>query len=157
MKILLPGVALFLLLVPSSWAQIYPNRPAGVVTANHDVVTRFGLSDYVLTATRPEFPAGAMRQGITGRGVFLADLSLLYGTVNDVRVLESTGSQALDDAAMAAISQWTFRRYTIYKASIPVDFGADGRVWVGSDPAQAGYISSILAHVDKVPRHKHKH
>ena len=155
MKILLPVIALFFLLIPSSWAQIYPNRPSGVVTANHDVVTRFGLNDYLLKAPRPEFPAGAARQGIAGRGLFLADLSMLYGTVDDVRVVESTGSQALDDAAVAAIRQWTFRRYTIYKAAVPVEFGVDGRVWVGSDPAQADYISAILAHMDKVPRHKH--
>jgi TonB family protein len=155
MKILLLSIALLSLLAPSSWAQ-YPNRPAGVVTANRDVVTRFGLNDnYVLKVTRPEFPAGAARQGISGRGVFLADLSMLYGTVNDVRILESTGSQSLDAAAMAAISQWTFRRYTIYKASIPVEFGTDGQVRLGSDPSQAGYISAILAHVDRVPRHKH--
>lgn len=156
MKILLPGIALFLFVAPSGWAQIYPNRPAGVVTSNHDVVTRFGTDfTYVVSAPKPEYPPGARRQGITGHGVFLVDLSLMLGTVNDVRVLSSTGSQALDDAAMDALSKWTFRRWTIYKASVPVDFDASGRVLIGSDPDRSMYISAILANTTKVPRKKH--
>ncbi len=157
MKILLPGIALFLLCAASASAQIYPNRPSGVVTANHDVVTRFGTDfSYVLSAPRPVYPPGALHHGISGHGVFLADLSLLYGTVDDVRVLTSTGSQVLDDAAIDALRTWTFRRYTIYKASIPVDFDASGRVMLGSAPERSEYISAILGQVDKVPRKRHK-
>jgi hypothetical protein len=79
----------------------------------------------------------------------------MLGTVNDVRVLSSTGSQVLDDAAKDALSKWTFRRWTIYKASIPVQFDASGRVMIGSNPNRSEYISAILGHISKVPRGKH--
>ncbi len=96
-----------------------------------------------------------MRQGIAGSGVFLCDLSLMLGTVNDVRVLYSTGSKVLDDAAIDALRNWTFRRWTIYKASIPVDFTPSGRVVIGSAPERSEYISATLGHISKVPRKRH--
>src|SRR5438874_2508998 len=98
MKRILPAFVLSILFVVSSGAQIMlPGRPSGVVTANHEVVTRDGPNNYLLYAPVPLYPDVAARHGISGRGVFIADLSLLYGTVEDVRVLTSTGSQVLDD------------------------------------------------------------
>ncbi len=156
MKILLPGLALFLFLTSSGLAQIsLPNRPSGVVTANHNVVTRFGPNGYLIYAPDPTYPAGAVRQGLSGRGVFITDLSLMYGSVDNVRVLTSTGSQVLDDAAMAALRNWTFRRWTIYKAAIPVEFDASGRVHVGADPNEGPAISTILANMTQTRRSKH--
>jgi TonB family protein len=153
MKRILPYFALLILFAASSVAQIrLPNRPSGVVTANRDVVTRDGSNNYLLYAPVPLYPDAAARQGISGRGVFIADLSLLYGTVDDVRVLTSTGSQVLDEAAKAALSQWVFRHYTVYKAAIPVAFDASGRVRIGADPEQGPYISAILANMNLVPQ-----
>lgn len=157
MKSLLPRLALFLLLTSSGFSQILlPNRPSGVVTANHNVVTRFGPSNgYLIYAPDPTYPAGAARQGLSGRGVFISDLSLMYGSVDNVRVLTSTGSKVLDDAAMAALRNWTFRRWTIYKAAIPVEFDASGRVRVGADPNEGPVISAILAHMTQTRTAKH--
>lgn len=124
-----------------------PNRPAGVVTSNHEVVTRFGPSDYLVSA-----PVPMAHRGLSGRGVFVADLSMLYGTVDDVRVLNSTGSQELDDAAMAALRTWTFRRWTIYKVAIPVEFDASGRVRIGTEPGNGPAISAILAQISETRR-----
>ena len=152
---LLFGLAFVLFLASSGFAQLVPNRPSGVVTADHGVVTRFGPSDYLRFAPAPLYPAVAGRPRITGRGVFIADLSMLYGTVDDVRVLTSTGSQALDGAAIAALRQWTFHRYSIYKAAIPVEFDASGRVRVGADPAAGPAISEILAYMSKTRRPGH--
>ena len=155
MKMLLFGLAFVLFLASSGFAQLVPNRPSGVVTADHGVVTRFGPSDYLRFAPAPLYPVVAGQPRITGRGVFIADLSMLYGTVDDVRVLTSTGSQALDDAAIAALRQWTFHRYSIYKAAIPVEFDASGRVRVGADPAAGPAISEILAYMSKTRRPGH--
>lgn len=153
MKKILPGLALLVLFAASSQAQlVLPTRPSGVVTANHEVVTRNGCNNYLLYAPTPLYPNGAARQGISGRGVFMVDLSMLYGTVDDVRVLTSTGSQVLDDAARAALQQWVFRHYTVYKAAIPVEFDASGRVRVGADPDQGPAISAILANMNLVQR-----
>lgn len=146
MKMILPSIALFLFLTSSSLAQlVLPTRPAGVVTSNHNVVTRFGPSGALIYAPLPQYPAGAARQGLSGRGLFIADLSMLYGTVNDVRILNSTGSKALDEAAIIALRQWTFRRWSVYKAAIPVEFDASGRVSIGADPNRGPAISAILA------------
>jgi TonB family protein len=156
MKSILPGFVLLILFAVSSGAQVLlPNRPSGVVTANREVVTRSGSNDYLVYAPVPVYPDAAARQGISGRGVFIADLSLLYGTVEDVRVLTSTGSKVLDDAAKDALQHWTFRHYTIYKAAIPVEFDASGRVRIGADPYEGPYISAILAHMGVAPRLKH--
>jgi TonB family protein len=156
MKKILPVFALFIMFAASSGAQIVlPGRPSGVVTANRNVVTRDGPNNYLLYAPAPLYPAGAAHQGLSGRGLFVADLSMLYGTVEDVRVVTSTGSQVLDDAAKAALMQWTFRHYTVYKAAIPVEFDASGRVHVGADPEQGPYISAVLAHMNLVPQRKH--
>jgi TonB family protein len=158
MKRILPCFALLMFFAASSGAQVMlPNRPSGVVTANRDVVTRDGPNNYLIYAPVPLYPDAAARQGISGRGLFVADLSLLYGTVEDVRVLNSTGSQVLDNAAIAALSQWVFRHYTVYKAAIPVEFDSSGRVRVGADPEQGPYISAVLANMNLVPQGKHKH
>jgi TonB family protein len=153
MKALLSGLALLLFLTSSGVAQIMlPNRPAGVVTADHAVITRWGSNDYLLHAPAPSYPAGMAHRGLSGRGVFVADLSMLYGTVNDVRVLYSTGSQELDDTAIAALRTWVFRRWTIYKAAIPVEFDASGRVRIGTEPGNGPAISAILAQMSETRR-----
>jgi TonB family protein len=156
MKTILPSIALLVLFAVSSGAQVLlPNRPSGVVTANRDVITRTGSNDYLVYAPAPVYPDAAARQGLSGRGVFIADLSLLYGTVEDVRVLTSTGSKVLDDAAKYALQHWIFRHYTVYKAAIPVEFDASGRVHIGADPYRGPAISAILAHMNAGPRLKH--
>src|SRR5206468_3459310 len=88
---------------------VLPTRPSGVVAADHSVVTRDGVNNYLVYAPAPQYPAGAA--GLSGRGLFVVDLSMLYGTVNDVRVVSSTGSEQLDKAAMEGLRQWVFRHY----------------------------------------------
>ena len=152
MKTFLPAFVFLLFLATSGFAQVVlPNRPAGVVTANHNVVTRSGPNGYLLYAPEPSYPAGAPR-GLSGRGVFIADLSLMYGTVDDVRVLTSTGSPALDNAALEALRKWTFSHWTIYKAIVPIEFDASGRVRIGADPNEGPTISAILAQVSQTRR-----
>lgn len=153
---LLAGFAFLLFLTSSGTAQIVlPNQPSGVVTANHSVVTRSGPNDYLRYSPAPLYPVGMEHRGLNGRGVFVADLSMLYGTVNDVRVLTSTGSRALDDAAITALRTWVFNRWSIYKAAIPVEFDASGRVRVGADPEAGPAISEILAHISETRRPGH--
>jgi TonB family protein len=155
MKIVLPFLVVAVFLTASAQAQIVlPTRPAGAVLADHSVVTRDGPNDYLMTAPAPLYPANAARA--SGRGLFVMDLSMLYGTVEDVRVVESTGSPQLDNAAIEGLRQWTFRRYTVYKAAVPVTFDASGRVHVGADPGSGPEITAILAYLGQVPTPAHK-
>jgi hypothetical protein len=148
MKTLLSSVAALVLIGTSASAQlVLPTRPAGIVTADGNVVTRFGPGDYLFYAPLPTFPAGVLHRGVSARGVFIVDLSMLYGTVDDVRVLQSTGSKELDGVASAALSKWVFRHYKVYKAAIPIEFDASGRVRVGADPGEGPYISAVLAYL----------
>jgi TonB family protein len=162
MKTFLSGLALFVLIATSASAQlVLPTRPAGVVTADGNVVTRFGPGDYLSFAPLPAVPASALTRGTVARGVYILDLSMLYGTVDDVRVLQSTGSKALDDAAAAALSRWVFHHYKVYKAAVPVEFDASGRVRIGADPTEGPYISEVLAYLSgDLPtapkRHSHR-
>jgi hypothetical protein len=151
MKSLL-SFALLLLVATSVTAQtVLPNRPSGVLMSSMVMSTRFGpWHDLVLSAPTPVFPSGSVR-GFSGRGLFALNLYLYTGAVSEVRIVNSTGHQALDDAAVATFHKWVFRPWTIYKAVVPLEFDGSGRVWIGADPREGPIISSTLA---TVSRHK---
>jgi len=75
----------------------------------------------------PEYPSRARKKGTTG----LVRLSLLVGVdgrVRDVRVLESSPPGVFDDAAVAAVRQWTYAPATYEgqpvatRVTQPIDF-----------------------------------
>jgi len=55
----------------------------------------------------PPYPAAAREQGIEGT-VLLDVLVLADGRVGEARVRQSSGSPALDAAALEAVRRWTF-------------------------------------------------
>jgi len=63
-------------------------------------------------------------QGLTTRAYYGLDINASSGLVDDVQVLRSSGRKVVDDAIVAALRKWTFRPHSIFKAQIPVDFGA---------------------------------
>lgn len=62
---------------------------------------RYGLSE-------PVYPASIIRQGISGT-VLLSVYVLENGKVGDVRVEQSSGTQALDDSARREARKWRFK------------------------------------------------
>jgi TonB family protein len=67
---------------------------------------------------RPEWA----KQGLTGKGVVLVTIDKETGKVTGARMLESTGSQLLDGAALQAYSQWRFKPGTVTQLKMPIEF-----------------------------------
>jgi|SRR5262249_7813519 len=67
---------------------------------------------------RPEWA----RQGLTGKGVVLVTIDKETGKVTGARMLESTGSQLLDGAALQAYSQWRFKPGAVTQLRMPIEF-----------------------------------
>jgi protein TonB len=59
----------------------------------------------------PEYPAAARRRGLEGETVVLMEIAS-DGTVSNATVAESSGWSMLDDAAIAAAKQWTYKPAT---------------------------------------------
>ena len=79
-------------------------------------------------APRPVYPAEARSRHLTGVGIVLADVDRKTGYVTDARMLQSTGYQVLDDAALNACRQWRFRPGTVSDIRIPIKFLTGGVV-----------------------------
>lgn len=80
---------------------------------------------------KPRYPDLARRAGVEGRTVIKA-LVDIDGSVMEVQVLQSSGNQMLDEAALAAARQWKFsparqrdRLVRVYVA-IPMEFRLTG-------------------------------
>ena len=66
--------------------------------------------DYAGRAPQPVYPSVARRQGLEGRVVLRVTIDRA-GQVSDVAVMQSSGSGALDEAAITAIRQTAFKPY----------------------------------------------
>jgi len=58
---------------------------------------------------RPEYPLEARRNRITGNGVFLMDIDIPSGIVQNVTIEHSTGSRILDAAVVSTFTRWRFK------------------------------------------------
>ena len=67
---------------------------------------------------RPEWA----KQGLSGKGVVLVTIDKETGRVTGARMLESTGNQLLDGAALQAYSQWRFKPGTVTQLRMPIEF-----------------------------------
>jgi TonB family protein len=104
-----------------------PNLPRGEVEPHLVVNTRVGPFYHAVRYAAPIIvPAEAVPQRLSGHGVYVVEVGIVTGYPLDVRVLESSGHRILDDAAVAALRQWRFRPRSVYKATIPIDFGFVG-------------------------------
>jgi TonB family protein len=87
-----------------------------------DVTVPFELRWYMLSMPRPRYPIEARQRHITGKGVCDIVFRPGTGTVTHVKVLQSTGSKLLDDAAVRAFSRWRARPGKISHARVPFTF-----------------------------------
>jgi protein TonB len=79
-----------------------------------------------LSAPRPEYPYEARRQKITGNGIVAMTVDPISGNVTDVSMWQSTGSPALDNAAVAAFRRWRFKPGTVSRVKSPITFTMAG-------------------------------
>jgi TonB family protein len=70
---------------------------------------------------RPEWA----KQGLAGKGVVLVNIDTKTGGVTGVRMLQSTGSNLLDGAALEAYSKWRFEPGgTVSQVKMPIEFAS---------------------------------
>ena len=120
-----------LLLLPESLLALTPNISAGNLVSRNVIATRDGLLDNaVVNSPDPVIPAIARQQ--RSHGVYVVDISVARGIVDNVRVLQRSGNKILDDAAIEALLKWRFRPRSVYKVTVPIDFGISGRTRIGS-------------------------
>jgi TonB family protein len=67
-----------------------------------------------------EYPYEARTRHITGRGVFGIWISPQTGVTTNVKVLQSTGSKILDDAAVKGLSRWRAKPGKVSYMKVPV-------------------------------------
>ena len=68
----------------------------------------------------PDYPYSERTQRHTGKGFFRLELDLKSGAVIQATVARSTGFEALDNSAIAALRQWQPNRWR--EVEIPVTF-----------------------------------
>ena len=72
---------------------------------------------------RPEWA----KQGLTGKGVVLVTIDPKTGVVTGTRMLQSTGSKVLDDAALETYSKWRFKPGSVPQVKMPIEFASRPR------------------------------
>ena len=83
------------------------------------------VSGVAVYAPHSEYPLAARRRHWTGRGIFRCKLRP-DGTVLSVDVLQSTGHDILDQAAIAALRQWRFKVHGGDLVRVPIRFTMSG-------------------------------
>ena len=71
---------------------------------------------------RPDYPAEAQAERLTGAGVFILHVNQFSGRVVSVEIGKSTGHKILDQAAVAKFSNLRFKPDTVSRVKIPVEF-----------------------------------
>jgi len=71
---------------------------------------------------RPDYPAQAQAQGLTGAGVFVLHVHQGDGRVVSVEIQKTTGHKILDEATVSKFSNLRFKPRTVSTITIPVEF-----------------------------------
>ena len=88
-------------------------------TASPAAVGRLPKAVY---APKPEYRPEWAKQGLAGKGIVLVTIDPKTGNVTGVRMLQSTGNQLLDGAALQAYSQWRFEPGSVPQVKMPIEF-----------------------------------
>ena len=88
-------------------------------TATPTVVVRLPKAVY---APKPVYRPEWAKQGLAGKGIVLVTIDPKTGSVTGVRMLQSTGNQLLDGAALQAYSQWRFEPGSVPQLKMPIEF-----------------------------------
>jgi TonB family protein len=75
---------------------------------------------------RPQYPYEARRSRITGSGVAVLNVDSTVGSVIDVDMAQSTGSQVLDRETLRAFRSWRFVPGTPAKVLVPITYTLTG-------------------------------
>ena len=89
-----------------------PPAPAGAPPRSEAIYT-----------PRPVYRPEWAKQGLSGKGVVLVTIDRTTGKVAGAKMLESTGNQLLDGAALEAYSKWQFKPgSSVTQVKMPIEF-----------------------------------
>jgi TonB family protein len=89
---------------------------------NDSVISISVAKDLAAYAPRPEYPRAARSHSVTGNGICVVTVDPGSGNVTEASMVQSTGSQLLDNAALRTFRKWRFKPRTVSKVKIRVDF-----------------------------------
>jgi TonB family protein len=92
---------------------------------NQRVTPPFTAKAITTYAPRPPYPQEARSHRISGSGVCVVSVDPATGSVTEVSITQSTGSQLLDKSVLSTVRTWKFKPGTVSKVSIPVEFAND--------------------------------
>ena len=75
-----------------------------------------------ISSPKPVYRPEWAKQGLKGKGLVLVTIDTKTGKVSGVRMLQSTGNQLLDGAALQAYSQWRFEPGSVPQVKMPIEF-----------------------------------
>jgi TonB family protein len=95
-------------------------------------------------APKPVYRPEWAKQGLTGKGVVLVTIEPKTGSVTGVRMLQSTGNQLLDGAALQAYSQWRFEPGSVPQVKMPIEFASRAPSQASNKNPARSIISYLL-------------
>jgi periplasmic protein TonB len=110
----------------SSGAYIDPHEAGGYAIdakgIRHNEVSVDRLYGDCSKMIAPDYPHSERAQRHTGKGFFRLELDLKSGAVIQATVARSTGFEALDNSAIAALRKWRWKPNRWREVEIPVTF-----------------------------------
>ena len=101
-------------------------KPSPARRASAERLTSASAAKPVTTyAPRPGYPQEARSHRIAGNGVCVVSVDA-SGSVTNVSMAQSTGSQLLDKSVLRTVRTWRFKPGTVGKVSVPVEFTMEG-------------------------------
>ena len=79
-----------------------------------------------ISAPEPEFPVAAKNLGEQGQGIYRLKINQKTGTVDEVKVLKTTGAHDLDASSVMTFFKWKFRPGSIDHRDVLVIFHVTG-------------------------------
>ena len=108
--------------IPKPRATAAALRAAGAVSGPVNFVS---TQAYMISAPHPSYPYEARRAKQTGSGKFLLKFDS-NGSVTDVSVVQSTGSEILDQLSMSTFGRWRCRPGIYNWVYVPITFTLEG-------------------------------
>jgi len=102
----------------------------------HSLVSLSWVAGELATPAQNVFPPQAVyspppiyrfewvQRGVTGRAIVLVTIDPKTGIVTGTRMLQSTGNELLDHAALKAYSKWRFKPGSVPQVKMPIEFAS---------------------------------
>ena len=92
----------------------------------------------------PIYRSEWVQPGVTGKGIVLVSIDPKTGIVTATRMLQSTGNELLDHAALKAYSKWRFKPGSVPQIKMPIEFASHPRPQASEQAQKQSPILYVL-------------